>query len=911
MNKISKKIVSLVTMAAFALTLVPAAAFAAPTDPAVDSTLTTVDKVVKTGEPATVQVDVKADETGDNIVVWVQKDGAMYTDTTFAATTSVAQQTPDADADWADAETAFVFKKNQATTGEIEITLPEAGTYEVYAAVYDKVDAKNWGELTPLSIKDGDNIITVNNAATTDKSAYGVMVNGEVQKTAAVAVDTNLTTEFRINDNAGYATEDTLGPVYIWATQGDKVVEIGTYAYNGAAAAKTGKYITLNSVSNLDKVVLQFAAAGTYTLHASTSNDFEDTNAMLLGATVVTVTDETEVDSMEVSYSVNGEKTQHPLTFDETNTAVLNIYKDASFSYDGIDTITLNGKALDKDKKPARYQTINFTTTREDVIEFKNPTVDAHNDSDNTENDGLFETVFTMQDDKNGIITITDEATGLEYTIRVVAAVTSAQDINRTLTGGYVLAGNDDNWTSANAWFTDAVQFEVLDDKEETVTGSVPVKIDVRGRAANSTLEADDLAFVDSGNGVYTLMYKEYKYNTTTNKWEKNNRETDLLPGKYEVRVALDNGKSEDNATVTFTAAKFGKAQDTVLDVYAADHDWTWGNPNEEIMTVDDQITLGQYVGVVAKYVDENGIKIAAKDVSYGFNGKAVVDPMPKDGTFSTPANVPANESLLGTEVEIVAFNTAKNQLVTKTLTVVDAYSDKSLEFDPVQGPTNEDNKVTVSVVNEDGKVQQVEGTLDAWVVDQSNEDAKISVDAKDGRHAVQNGKGTLTVYSDQETTADIVVVVKAGTEAYYGTLEYTFGAEDPLADRTVVMTIDSTEYVVNNNIITGDAAPYIDSAWRTMVPIRALAEAFDAEVVWNQDEETVTINFDGDTQIVMTVGETTYTVNGNEATMDTEPVNTGSRVYVPIRFAAEGLGFSVTPLYNDAGLTASVVFQR
>ena len=115
----------------------------------------------------------------------------------------------------------------------------------------------------------------------------------------------------------------------------------------------------------------------------------------------------------------------------------------------------------------------------------------------------------------------------------------------------------------------------------------------------------------------------------------------------------------------------------------------------------------------------------------------------------------------------------------------------------------------------------------------------------------------------------------------------------------------------VVQTFITGDAAPYVDSNWRTMVPIRALAESFDAEVVWNQDEETVTINFDGDTQIVMTVGEQAYTVNGEEATMDTEPVNTGSRVYVPIRFAAEAMGFHVTPLCNDAGLTASVVFQR
>lgn len=95
------------------------------------------------------------------------------------------------------------------------------------------------------------------------------------------------------------------------------------------------------------------------------------------------------------------------------------------------------------------------------------------------------------------------------------------------------------------------------------------------------------------------------------------------------------------------------------------------------------------------------------------------------------------------------------------------------------------------------------------------------------------------------------------------------------------------------------------------MVPIRALMEGFDSEVVWDDTDRTVTINFDGDTQIVMTVGEATYTVDGAEQTMDTEPVIQGDRTYVPIRFAAEALGFTVTPLYDSNGLTASVVFQR
>ena len=146
---------------------------------------------------------------------------------------------------------------------------------------------------------------------------------------------------------------------------------------------------------------------------------------------------------------------------------------------------------------------------------------------------------------------------------------------------------------------------------------------------------------------------------------------------------------------------------------------------------------------------------------------------------------------------------------------MVDSYNTYSLEFDPTEGPINEDNKVTVTVVDQDGEKAKISnGTVKAYIADKSDADAKVSVKAGN----FSNGKATLTVYSDRETTADVVVMVKAGSAIYPATLEYTFGTADPLADRTVVMTIDSTEYVVNNNIIKGDAAPYVDSNWRTMV---------------------------------------------------------------------------------------------
>ena len=899
MNKISKKIVALATMAAFVLTLVPVAAFAA--DP------------TEKGSSFTV-----ASNAANELTVTVNLDGDTYSNTqigfTFDGIEKATMDTVTGGADMKDARPEYEVVK--ANDDEVVATFSgvPAGETEVIVTMQPNATAE-WVNV-PVAV-DGTNTVDVIAPVVLDRSVYGFIDQTTGQATnTSVAVGADLTTEFRINDIAGDGTADVLDTVFIWATQGDKVVEIGKAFVDGKeVTTKENKAFKLTSVENGDKVVLQFAAAGKYTLHAgaaATLNDAKKQANMLPGASVVDVTEDTVIDSITLKAIANikGVDTPLDMTFDASN----NTYKldltqaDAKdFRFTGIDTITLNGTALEEDKTPAKYQTINFTTTREDVIEFKNPTVDAHNDSDNTDNDGLFETTFSMQDRKNGIITITDEATGLTYNVRVIADVATAEKINRTLTGGYVLAGNDSNWTWMNAWFTDAVQFQILDSKNDVVTGNDAVKdvvISVEGQPTGGSLTNSDLALKDSGNGVYTLVYVN---------GDKDDRAKDLIPGKYTVRVALP-GTDADNATVTFNAAKFGKAQDTVLDVYASDHNWTWGNPNEEIMTVDDQITLGQTVGVAAKYVDANGIKIAATDVTYGFNGGlAVVDPMPKDGFFSTPADTVSNQTLLGTEIEIVAYNTAKHQLVTKTLTLVPSYTDKSLEFDPVTGPINEDNKVTVSVVDENGKVQQVEGALDAWIADQSNEDAKVSVSVNEKKpHDVQNGKGSLTVYSDQETTADIVVAAKIGNEVAYGTLEYTFGSEDPLADQTVVMTIDSTEYVVNNNVITGDAAPYIDDAWRTMGPIRALMEAFDAEVVWDEENpDVVTINFDGDTQIVMNVGDEAYTINGVDGEMDTVPVNNNGRVYVPIRFVAEGIGFHVTPLYNADGLTASVVFQR
>ncbi len=904
MNKISKKIVALATMAAFVLTLVPAAAFA--TEGQVDGSTATVSTVDYNTAKVTIDLsDTDYNET-KNLVVWATENGTPVqpTDVTY----KLAGATPEAGGTNWDGVGSVVIEKPAANAEiTVEATFADPGKYVLNASLNEEVKgqtAQHIGDLTQV-IGTGD--FTRDNYADPHYSGYGVVENGAVVATDAVDVDEVLETSFVVNHaykqgTTSPLTENANYDVKIW------VVEKGQTAESRYATfdkTNVGSMTITQDVFNNDPVVdVTFDKSGTYILRAAVVDASGDVVEPLQYATEVTVNDKVyTIDRLEVEATTSNKVTPVEIEFDSNNMGKLDLTElDPNFDYDGIDDVILNGVAYDEDNNKVQGKEIVATTNKDSVIEF-----DGNKETKTTTNFGEFTISFDMQDKSNGTVYLTNEEDGIEYSIQVIAAKTSATNIDRTKTGGYVLAGNDKTYgdatykdkTSVN--FTDAVQFEVTDQKNEPVTGNDAIKgykLELRAKSNDdSKLKSDDLNLVwDADNGVYTLAYVG-----------GNAYAEDLVPGKYEVRVALPSG---DNATVTFNVAKFGKVQDTVLDIHAHDADmWNPANPNAYTINVDDQITLGQFVTVNAVYVDENGIKVDAPDVNYGFNGDAVRDIDVENGTFVTPADSAVNDSLIGTEIEVIAYNTANKQLVTKTLTVVKSYTDKTLEFGSEQGPIAKDNKVPVSVVNEDGKVQQVKGTITAWVADQSNEDAKVSVDTTNA--TVNSGKGSITVYSDEETTADIVVIVKAGTEVYPATLHYTFGAEDPLANRTVVMTIDSTEYVVNNNVFTGDAAPYIDSNWRTMVPIRALMEAFDSEVIWNQDDETVTINFDGDTQIVMTVGETGYTIDGVDGDMDTVPVNTGSRVYVPIRFVAEGIGFHVTPLYNADGLTASVVFQK
>ncbi|MCL2392176.1 MAG: copper amine oxidase N-terminal domain-containing protein [Oscillospiraceae bacterium] len=79
----------------------------------------------------------------------------------------------------------------------------------------------------------------------------------------------------------------------------------------------------------------------------------------------------------------------------------------------------------------------------------------------------------------------------------------------------------------------------------------------------------------------------------------------------------------------------------------------------------------------------------------------------------------------------------------------------------------------------------------------------------------------------------------------------------------------------------------------RVLVPLRTIFEALGADVNWNEATRTITATRD-DTTVVLTIGNTTATVNGQSITLDVPPQVIDGRTLVPLRFVAESFGVTV-----------------
>ncbi len=102
----------------------------------------------------------------------------------------------------------------------------------------------------------------------------------------------------------------------------------------------------------------------------------------------------------------------------------------------------------------------------------------------------------------------------------------------------------------------------------------------------------------------------------------------------------------------------------------------------------------------------------------------------------------------------------------------------------------------------------------------------------------------------------------------------------------------DSISVTVNNTPITFDQNPLIING-RTLAPVRAIFEALGATVEWKNDTREV-ISTKGDVTITMAIDSTTMYKNGNPITLDVAPQIIGGRTLVPVRAIAEAFNCKV-----------------
>ncbi|MBQ4339443.1 MAG: copper amine oxidase N-terminal domain-containing protein [Firmicutes bacterium] len=106
------------------------------------------------------------------------------------------------------------------------------------------------------------------------------------------------------------------------------------------------------------------------------------------------------------------------------------------------------------------------------------------------------------------------------------------------------------------------------------------------------------------------------------------------------------------------------------------------------------------------------------------------------------------------------------------------------------------------------------------------------------------------------------------------------FGVNIKIDDEYVQFTEDSGE-------------PFIDSANRTQVPLRVTMEAYGCNVDWNGDTRTAIVEKDGRV-VQVPIGQNYILINGDKKYNDTAAVIKNDRTYLPIRAVLEAFGAEV-----------------
>lgn len=102
-----------------------------------------------------------------------------------------------------------------------------------------------------------------------------------------------------------------------------------------------------------------------------------------------------------------------------------------------------------------------------------------------------------------------------------------------------------------------------------------------------------------------------------------------------------------------------------------------------------------------------------------------------------------------------------------------------------------------------------------------------------------------------------------------------------------------AVDLYVDHQKLSPDAPPTIVNG-RTLVPLRSIFEALNADVQWDAATATASAS-KADTTVSIQIGSTTAAVNGASQTLDVPAQIIGNRTFVPARFVSEALHADVS----------------
>ena len=700
-------------------------------------------------------------------------------------------------------------------------------------------------------------------------------------------VDTKDDVEIKVGlldkDNQMVAPEAG-GKVYVWAEKNNNVIDDALSAKAGqAGVTDDGKgVLTIDIGAAEKKLDINFSRSGKYTIHAAyivgtgagAYTDLVTNHKITSDVEARELARNSDKGTVTVSAKTNV-KAFKVIDLDPANTETVPVdgtagHKMVNNNTNGIQKkkfkVTVYSDAA-ATKSVGRGMQVKLDTSSNN-IQLKDKTV-------NTDNSGSVEVEFTAT--AQGEYKIFVNADGNEITVPVT---TTSSNVDKMVLVKSPDAPIATEVAESGFTFEDYARIEFRDANgsllksvtQKVVTGDKDY-VKVVEKPSKSKLEAKDLKLVQvAGKDYYTIKTAKA-----------------LVAGKYVLRFATDNGKTID---VPFEVADFGTAKSLKLEYDT------------------ETVAIGKTMPKADVYfLDEKGVKKAAKGVNLGYNGYAVQTFNFTDGSFT----VKNDEKYLGTKITVTAVSDRQNLVSIAEITV--AQDGRGLKFATNTGTLNNNNQVDFQIVDGSGKTVGINTvtSVNAIVLSSSNKDAKVSANFSTGDVDAAKGTGKLFVTSDKPTTAEIQVFVRDNRNQYYAsTLTYTFSETGKNANinRFVVMSIGSNMANVNNANVSIEAAPVIKSN-RTFVPLRVIAEAFGAEVGYDEKTKKVTVKNEGRT-LELTQDDKKLMIDGKEKLMDVAPFVSNARVMVPVRFVAEELGFKVTAI-RDAkrGGTSSVVFSR